>query len=114
MEYLVELYIDPGTGGMLFSVLFGLFGVALFSLRALLMRVKYRSSVDKNSRLYDQKIPIVIFNEHKRYWNIFEPIMDELDKVVEANRDFDVEKFAGQLTEISDALKAVDLVKAEN
>ena len=74
------LYIDPGTGGMLFSVLFGLFGVALFSLRALLVKVKYRSGVDKNSRLYDQKIPIVIFNEHKRYWNIFEPIMAELDK----------------------------------
>ena len=80
MNLVKILYIDPGTGGMLFSVLFGLFGVALFSLRALLMRVKYRSSVDKNSRLYDQKIPIVIFNEHKRYWNIFEPIMDELDK----------------------------------
>ena len=74
------LYIDPGTGGMLFSVLFGLFGVALFSLRALLMKVKYRSNVDKNSKLYNKKIPIVIFNEHKRYWNIFESIIDELDK----------------------------------
>ena len=80
MNLVKILYIDPGTGGMLFSVLFGLFGVALFSLRAPLMQMKYRSSVDRNSRISGQKIPIVIFNEHKRYWNIFEPIMEELDK----------------------------------
>lgn len=80
MNLVKILYIDPGTGGMLFSVLFGLFGVALFSLRALLMKMKYRSGLDKNSKISGQKIPIVIFNEHKRYWNIFEPIMDELDK----------------------------------
>jgi len=74
------LYIDPGTGGMLFTVLFGIFGVLAFSLRSLFMKLKYSSAGKQNARISSTKIPVVIFNEHKRYWNIFEPIMDELDK----------------------------------
>ena len=73
------LYIDPGTGGMLFTVLFGLFSVAIFSVRALIMKIKYSTSGSKNAK-NGTKLPIVIFNEHKRYWNIFEPILNELDK----------------------------------
>ena len=41
MDYLAALYIDPGTGGMLFTILFGLFGVVVFSMRALMMRLKF-------------------------------------------------------------------------
>lgn len=80
MDYLRVLYIDPGTGGMLFSVLFALFGVVVFAARTLFMKLKYYTSGDKNAKINSEKIPIVIFNEHKRYWNIFEPIMNELDK----------------------------------
>lgn len=80
MDYLSLLYIDPGTGGMLFTVLFGMFGVVIFSIRALLMRIKYRASGDKSAALNNRKIPIVVHNENKRYWNIFEPILDELEK----------------------------------
>ena len=28
----------------------------------------------------EEKIPLVIFTDHKRYWNVFEPICDELEK----------------------------------
>ncbi len=80
MVCLVVLYIDPGTGGMLFSILFGIFGVAVFSFRALLLKMKYRTSNDKNAKIYDQKIPIAIFTDHKRYWNVFEPLLDEFEK----------------------------------
>ena len=80
MDILTDLYIDPGTGGMLFTVLFGIFGVAIFSLRALFMKIKFLSGSDKNAKINDKKIPIVIHNENKRYWNIFEPILDELEK----------------------------------
>ena len=41
MQYIIELYIDPGTGGMLFTVLFGIISVAVFSLRALLLKMKF-------------------------------------------------------------------------
>ena len=76
----INLYIDPGTGGMLFSILFGIFGVAVFSFRALLLKMKYRTSSDKNTKIIDQKIPIAIFTDHKRYWNVFEPLLDEFEK----------------------------------
>ena len=79
MNLIRILYIDPGTGGMLFTILFGLFSVAIFSVRALIMKIKYSAGGNKGSG-NSTKLPIVIFNEHKRYWNIFEPIMDELDK----------------------------------
>ena len=73
------LYIDPGTGGMLFTVLFGVLSVAVFSLRALIIRMKYRVG-GQNAKVDRKKIPIAIHCEHKRYWNIFEPILNELEK----------------------------------
>lgn len=75
-----ELYIDPGTGGMIFTVLFGIFGVAVFSLRALLIRMKFSVGGGKNNKISNAKIPVVFFCEHKRYWLIFEPILEELEK----------------------------------
>ena len=80
MNILKLLYIDPGTGGMLFTVLFGIFGVIVFSLRALLVKMKFAVGRDKNAKVSSQKIPLAIFAETKRYWSIFEPILDELEK----------------------------------
>lgn len=74
------LYIDPGTGGMLFTVLFGIFGVAIFSVRALIIKIKYSATGNKDSKLNQTKIPIVIFAEDKRYWNTFETVLDEFEK----------------------------------
>ena len=80
MDIIKELYIDPGTGGMIFTVLFGILGVAVFSLRALLIKLKFSVGGGKSAKINDAKIPIVFFCEHKRYWLIFEPILDELEK----------------------------------
>ena len=78
--YLVkELYIDPGTGGMLFTVLFGIVSVAVFSLRALFLKLKF-SSGSKGAKTNKKKIPIAIFTDHKRYWNVFEPLLNEFEK----------------------------------
>ena len=80
MDYMTVLYIDPGTGGMLFTILFGIFGVAVFSVRALVLKMKYRISGGKSARISDQKLPIAVFTDHKRYWNVFEPLLDEFEK----------------------------------
>ncbi|MBR3461953.1 MAG: CDP-glycerol glycerophosphotransferase family protein [Clostridiales bacterium] len=80
MGLIKVLYIDPGTGGMLFTVLFGIFGVAIFSFRALIIKIKYSASGDKNAKLNQKKIPIAIFAEDKRYWNTFETVLDEFEK----------------------------------
>ncbi|MCR4767525.1 MAG: CDP-glycerol glycerophosphotransferase family protein [Saccharofermentans sp.] len=65
---------------MLFTVLFGIFGVAIFSFRALIIKIKYSASGDKNAKLNQKKIPIAIFAEDKRYWNTFETVLDEFEK----------------------------------
>ena len=80
MDLIKLLYIDPGTGGMLFTVLFGIIGVVVFSLRALMVKLKYAVSRDKDAKVNSRKIPLAIFAETKRYWSIFEPILDELEK----------------------------------
>ena len=80
MDCIRALYIDPGTGGMLFTILFGLFGVVVFAFRTLIMRMKFRTSGNKAAVISDKKLPIVIFAESKRYWNVFEPLLDEFEK----------------------------------
>ena len=79
MSLFKVLYIDPGTGGMLFAMLFGAFSVVVFSVRALLIKLKF-SGGKKNLKTDSKKLPIVIYTDHKRYWNVFEPILDELEK----------------------------------
>ena len=77
------LYIDPGTGSMLFSILIGVAAAATFGIRTLVLKIKFLMSKDKESAeafLQTSKIPLVIYSDHKRYWNVFKPICDELEK----------------------------------
>lgn len=77
------LYIDPGTGSMLFSILIGVVAAATFGIRTLIIKIKFLLSKDKDSAsaaLQTSKIPLVIYSDHKRYWNVFKPICDELEK----------------------------------
>ncbi len=73
------LYIDPGTGSMLFTVLLGVIGAAFYSVRLLFVKLRYTFSGGK-ADVDSQKIPYVIFSDDKRYWSIFEPICKEMDK----------------------------------
>lgn len=73
------LYIDPGTGSMLFAVLLGLIGAAVYSIRMLLIKLQFKLSGGK-AEISEKKIPFVIFPDDKRYWTIFDPICRELDK----------------------------------
>ena len=74
------LYIDPGTGSMLFSILIGVVSTLVFFGRKLMMKMKFVISGGKAARLSNMKIPYVIFSDHKRYWNVFKPICDEFEK----------------------------------
>lgn len=75
----MKLYIDPGTGSMLFTVLLGLIGAAVYSFRMLFIKLRFALSGGK-AEVSTKKIPLVIFADDKRYWSIFEPICRELDK----------------------------------
>ena len=74
------LYIDPGTGSMLFSIVIGIAGILIFSARALIIKLKFVFSRGKVDSKDNKKLPICIFSEGKRYWNVFCPICDEFEK----------------------------------
>lgn len=75
----MRLYIDPGTGSMLFTILIGIIGASIYSIRMLLIKLRFKISggiIEAN----DKKIPFVIFSDDKRYWSVFEPICREMDR----------------------------------
>ena len=73
------LYIDPGTGSMLFTILIGVIGAGIYSLRMLWIKIRFLLSGGK-VETSDIEIPFVIFSDDKRYWNVFEPICREMNK----------------------------------
>lgn len=72
------LYIDPGTGSMLFSLFIGLVATAVFALRALALKLKF--GFGKKEKSTSNNIPYVIFSDHKRYWNVFRGICEEFNR----------------------------------
>ncbi len=84
----MKLYIDPGTGSMLFAILIGIIGALSYVLQNLVVKLQFVLSGGKKVETNDKKIPIAIFTDDKRYWNVFAPICRELDR-----RDVDVVYF---------------------
>lgn len=77
------LYIDPGTGSMLFSILIGAAATLFFLGKAAWIKLKVlftakkggvSTSADSNYKKY------VIYNEGPQYWNTFKPVCDEFEK----------------------------------
>ena len=74
-------YIDPGTGSMLFTILIGVLGALVYAFRNVLMKAKFAITGGRKSKEGEaNRIPIVIFTDSKRYWNLFRPICNELEK----------------------------------
>lgn len=73
-------YIDPGTGSLLFSALFGIIGTLFFLSKALIIKLKNFSftNVNKKDKNSKTKSKIIIYGEDKRYYNVFKPIIEEL------------------------------------
>lgn len=74
------LYIDPGTGSMLFSLAIGVATAGVFAFRALAVKIRFILSGGKAEKLQAGKIPYLIFSDHKRYWNVFKPICDQFEE----------------------------------
>ncbi len=68
------LYIDPGTGSMLFAILISVLGAVYFSLRTFALKLKFIFTGGKASQDNSHKLPFVIFSDDKRYWNVFKPV----------------------------------------
>lgn len=76
----MKLYIDPGTGSMLFTILIGIIGAAFYSIKMLIVKLRFRLKGGKGVE-NSLTMPLAIFSDHKRYWNIFEPICRELNEI---------------------------------
>ena len=76
----MQFYIDPGTGSMLFTVLVGILGVAVYGARSLIMKLQFVLSGGKQEKNNQSRIPIAIYSDDKRYWNTFGPICRELER----------------------------------
>lgn len=82
MNIFLPLYIDPGTGSMLFSILIGAAATLFFLGKAAILKLKLLFSAKKNGVAstdtnYKQ---YVIYNEGIQYWNVFKPVCDEFEK----------------------------------
>lgn len=75
------LYIDPGTGSILITVIAGIllslkdFFIDLyFKIISLFIRKEYKGTYDFTNEL-------VFFSEGKKYWNVFKPILEHLENM---------------------------------
>jgi hypothetical protein len=81
------LYIDPGTGSMLFSILIGAAATVYFLARALIIKAKVffagkssGSQTKNNITDTDSGVPrLVVYCEGKQYWSVFKPVLDEAE-----------------------------------
>lgn len=76
---LYPLYIDPGTGSILFSICIGAAATLYFVTRTLIIKLKMIFSGGR-AAASGCVHPYVIYNEDRRYWNVFKPALDEFEK----------------------------------
>ncbi len=76
----ILLYIDPGTGSMLFTIIIGAVSAGFFVLQKMKLKLKFLIMGGKSTAADANKIPFVIFSDSKRYWNVFKPVCDEFEK----------------------------------
>jgi len=79
MIHFYPLYIDPGTGSALFSILIGAAATIYFLGRALIIKLKVIISGGKAVNAVYVEYLYVIYNEGKQYWNVFKPVLDEFE-----------------------------------
>lgn len=79
---ILPLYIDPGTGSMLFSILIGAAATLFFLGKAAILKLKvfFSGKKDGGAQLDSSYKPYVIYNEGNQYWNTFKPVCDEFEK----------------------------------
>lgn len=74
------LYIDPGTGSMLFSVMIGAAATLFFLAKALIIKLKVIFSGRKDGIQVDSSYKkYLIYSEGKQYWNTFKPVVEEFE-----------------------------------
>ena len=76
---MICLYIDPGTGSMLFSIVITLVTMLYFVGKKAIIKLKFVLSGGKAVAGSKTRYPFVIYSESARYWTVFKPIVDEFE-----------------------------------
>ena len=74
------LYIDPGTGSMLFSVIIGIVSTLFFVMKSVLVKVRFFFAGKSARAAESRRHAYVVFCEGKQYWNVFRPVLDEFER----------------------------------
>jgi hypothetical protein len=100
-------YIDPGTGSLLISLIGGAAMTFAYSLRKLLKQLY--SIVAGRRYTSHSNLPgeIVFYSEGGKYWNVFNPVLKELDRLNHAAFYFTSDKNDPGLFSNYDAIKSV-------
>lgn len=77
---IIILYIDPGTGTLLISLLIGFVLTIIFSLRNYFYKAISFFAGKEYKGTNDFSDELVFFSEGKNYWNVFKPVLDELER----------------------------------
>ena len=77
---MINLYIDPGTGSMLFTIVISAISAIVYLIRILIIKAKNMAGIKNANERNAKRIPIVMFSDNKRYWSTFRPICEELEK----------------------------------
>jgi len=81
---LFPLYIDPGTGSALFSILIGAAATLFFLFRAIILKLKTGfPSVKASSKTLSKSgytWKYVIYNEGRQYSDLFKPVLEEFER----------------------------------
>ena len=92
------MYLDPGTGSLLLYALVGVTATAFFALRGAWYSIKGLFVRGSGSNELPREIPsLVIHSEGAKYWQVFQPLIGELDKrgipcayITPERKDFDL------------------------
>jgi hypothetical protein len=79
---MILAYIDPGTGSMLFTIVTG-FAIALYFVAKnawIRLKTLFAGRGQRLSAAGRPRERIVIYSEGARYWNVFLPIVEELER----------------------------------
>lgn len=72
-------YLDPGSGSVLVSVIVALLAAAFYFLKSFFYE-KLRFLFKKQSPVHKEDYDLVFYSEGGQYWNVFLPVLRELDR----------------------------------
>src|ERR1041385_3349672 len=78
----VLLYLDPGTGSLLFSAVMGIITTAYFMAKNLCYKVigNRLSVLGQRSHIGEERASLLLYSEGKQYFSSFQPLLAEISR----------------------------------